>query len=467
RTSRLVAAGMAALLTPAVAAAQVCVDPAGNGCETTIQAGIDAAAAGQTVTVAPGRYQELVTIPAAKAGLRLNASGAILDNTVQGNEEIAAIQVLANDVTIAGLRIRNGDTGIIVGDDDLIIPSGLTLRGVAVEATAYTCVEIHGADDVAIDGSTFASCRRRAIDASSGPDFEGSDGVAVTKSTFRICGSGCIEIDGDDAIVSANKIQQSVGDGIAVNGNDARVEKNKVASGNGGIDVRGASPSIVKNKVTYAIGTAIEAGCDAACAAGEGVVGNKVKYTGDDDNGFFIRGDEAGLIVEKNSVDSAMGDGFFVFGTGVVLTVNKATNNGGDTFESGFDILGSDHVLTGNTASGNANDGFHVRGDGHVLTDNESSGNYGDGFDVDDYNSEPSPVDITLSGNTATDNVGHGFALATDPGNLDPIDVTYTGNAADGNRASFCDSATAGAPTDGGGNSFTIVAAGPCEVDRD
>src|SRR5262245_41519972 len=58
------------LFTSAASHAVVCVDPDNANCEATIQAGVDAAAADEVVQVAPGLYNEEVTIGTAGVILR-------------------------------------------------------------------------------------------------------------------------------------------------------------------------------------------------------------------------------------------------------------------------------------------------------------------------------------------------------------------------------------------------------------
>lgn len=60
----------------AAGAATVCVDPGNPGaCASTIQAGIDAAVAGDTVVVNKGTYYENVQVSAGKDGLTVQAQG--------------------------------------------------------------------------------------------------------------------------------------------------------------------------------------------------------------------------------------------------------------------------------------------------------------------------------------------------------------------------------------------------------
>ena len=445
------------------ARAQVCVNPAGGGCQLTIQAGVDVATAGQTIDVAPDTYSEFVEIPPGKDGLVIEASGVVLDNPTG----VDGISIQSNDVTLRGLEIRNGDRGILIGDTTLVFPSGTTLSGLTLISPSEECILLSGADDTTITGSSFVSCGYEAIAAFEGDDLGGSDGLVVTKSRFRVCGDGCVEVEGDDAVVTGNKIAQAEDEqGIVVTGDNARVEKNTLTAVSGGIFVEGASPIVVKNKVSiYSDYNAYEITCTGACTSAL-VTSNKATNGVDDVGGFTVEATEAGMVVSKNSSLRAADYGFEVLGVGIILTGNKVSSSGGDIDESGFFVWGADHVLTGNTSTLSGNDGFSVRGSGHSLTGNTASENSGDGFDVDDFRGEePVPSGIVLSGNTAIDNVGVGYNVATTQN--DPIGLTLTGNGSSGNRDDYCASIDTGTVTDGGGNSFAVAGAPACEVDHD
>lgn len=445
------------------ARAQVCVNPAGGGCQLTIQAGVDVATAGQTIDVAPDTYSEFVEIPPGKDGLVIEASGVVLDNPTGSD----GISIQSNDVTLRGLELRNADRGILIGDTTLVFPSGTRLSGLTMLSMLDECILLNGADDTIITGSTFTSCGREAIAAFEGDDLGGSDGLVVTKNRFRICDDGCVDVEGDDVVVTGNKVAQSEDDpGIEVIGDNARVEKNTLVEVSGGIRVEGAAPVVVKNKVSiYSDDDAYDVECTSACASAL-VTSNKATNGVDDVGGFALDATEAGMVVSKNSSVRAADYGFEVTGFGITLTGNKASSSGGDIDESGFFVWGSDHVLTGNTSTLSGNDGFSVRGSGHSLAGNTASENSGDGFDVDDFDGdEPVPSGIVLSGNTATDNVGMGYNVATTQ--TDPIGLTLTGNSASDNRGAYCESIDTGTVTDGGGNSFTVAGAPACEVDHD
>lgn len=105
------------------AAANVVVAKDGSGDYTTVQAGIDAVAAGGTVSVKPGTYREVLTVPAAKTGITLrgttgkaadvvvdydNASGTKKpDGSTYGTSGSATATIAANGFTATALTFRN------------------------------------------------------------------------------------------------------------------------------------------------------------------------------------------------------------------------------------------------------------------------------------------------------------------------------------------------------------------------
>ncbi|MEV6641801.1 pectinesterase family protein [Amycolatopsis sp. NPDC051371] len=107
----------------APAAANVVVAKDGTGNYTTVQAGINAVSAGGTVSVKPGTYREVITVPAAKTGITLrgstgkasdvvvdydNASGTTKpDGTTYGTTGSATATIAANGFTASALTFRN------------------------------------------------------------------------------------------------------------------------------------------------------------------------------------------------------------------------------------------------------------------------------------------------------------------------------------------------------------------------
>ncbi|MEQ0560143.1 pectinesterase family protein [Amycolatopsis sp. NEAU-NG30] len=117
-------AGAALSAPPAgAAAANVVVAKDGSGSYTTVQAGINAVSAGGTVSIKPGTYREVISVPSAKTGITLrgttgkasdvvidydNASGTKKpDGSTYGTSGSATATIAANGFTATALTFRN------------------------------------------------------------------------------------------------------------------------------------------------------------------------------------------------------------------------------------------------------------------------------------------------------------------------------------------------------------------------
>jgi pectinesterase len=111
----------ASLVTPAYGHVVVAKD--GSGSFATVQAAINAVAAGGTVSLKPGTYHEVITVPASKTGITLrgttgkaadvvidydNASGTKKpDGSTYGTTGSATATIAANGFTATALTFRN------------------------------------------------------------------------------------------------------------------------------------------------------------------------------------------------------------------------------------------------------------------------------------------------------------------------------------------------------------------------
>jgi nitrous oxidase accessory protein NosD len=145
----MVLAGMPLLSQPAAAATLV-VDDDGAQCPsagyTTIQGAVDAAAAGDTIRVCDGTYNEAVNV--GTAGLTIVADGTpVLDG---GGSLGTAFSVggVATDVTIRGMEVRNYKVNSIIvrGDRALI-------EDVSVDNGSRVGIVLNGASDSRIVNS--------------------------------------------------------------------------------------------------------------------------------------------------------------------------------------------------------------------------------------------------------------------------------------------------------------------------
>ena len=495
-------------LLPALSqGADQCVNPTGTeGCFTSIQAAIDAASAGDTVTIGKGVYLQQFDVPVssfpggAKAGLTVMGQKSIKsDKSKKSNKSMKkhkviidpeispfgdGIDVFADGVTLSSFTLRNGTrNGIHVnfGANDTLIEdvfvTGADTDCVLVEdgPTRLDAMNIRGcgsqgvdaqADDIGIFDSVISNADRGTI-------ISVGERIEIVDNDIRVSeDSECIDHSGNNARIEGNTISSCDTDGIDARGDNIVIKDNDIfavdfqcidgdgdnvlitdnvmaSCSSGGVDWFGAEPTVDNNSVEGANDEGYIVDCVTSCFNGR-VSNNKVTDVPDDDSGFDISA-LTGFLVDGNSAKRVADEGFSISGSGITIQNNKSSGNGGDKVEGGFEIFGSDHTLNHNEAKANHGDGFSINGSGHTLIDNKSKDNVEDGFDV------KAATAIVFNGNEAKNNNGVGFEVSAGSS------VTLSGNEAKDNRIPFC-SDSAGGITDGGANNFMLVGAPACII---
>lgn len=190
-------------LTPALAAATLCVAQHAPGCYSTIQAAVNHASANDVIRVAPGTYKEYVTVGIPVSILGAGAKSTILDAT--------------------GLP-----HGFFVDGFDHAGLSNVTISGFTVENAQFEGILLVSASNVTI--------RRNDIDnndATSGLSFTGAptgcpgqpgDGVYENDETGD-CGGALHLIGTSHAVVSDNSIAGNA-DGVLISDETAESHDN-------------------------------------------------------------------------------------------------------------------------------------------------------------------------------------------------------------------------------------------------
>lgn len=363
------------LATIVVSADAAVIKVAKNGAFPTIQAGIDAADAGDVVQVGPGVYSETLTMDATRAGVTVKAKGSVVLDALGplGVGLGPAITVEAPNVRIQGLTIRHAiSTANTDGIGILALAANLRVEkctinacedaGIAVLAPGATlsrCVIrsmplalfVSGGDgtnidrcvvrgvehalrivsgtSVVVDRLDVRLCERAAIEVATA----NASGVVVRDSKFECVGEHCIVLGDVDALVEGNRFR-SVAGGIVLSGDDAIVRANVfefISAFAAAIDVDGAAGARIEDNVIRDCATAailLDSGSSTATLA---------------DNVVLRAGDELFVAYQ-------------VFGTNHVLDRERVSFAGGDAFR----IDGTDHELFDCIALDAAVDGFDV-----------------------------------------------------------------------------------------------------------
>lgn len=347
-----------ALLGPALAA-QVLKVPSAD--YPTIQSAVDAAAAGQTVVVAKGVWDEEVVIAGKTDVLVVGHGRPKIDPSGMG--------VPFSIVDCARVEVR-GFT-FVAG------PGAGVLLQASADAALVRCRVEGGDPAVAVEGVQRARIERNVLVEAAGTAISFNDQLAGES----------------EALVLRNRILRPASDGIAVRGEDHVLERNRIVEPGdyGGYSANGSSGSRwVRNRIV-----APQDGGLLIAGSFDSLEDNRVLASGHLGIHVTDQGDHVALA--GNRVVQADGPGLLVEAIECTLADERVRRAG----EYGLWVSASltqveDVRVSRSGAPGSGYDGVRVAGIFNTFTGCRVTGSDGDGFHVEDI-----ATGCTFTGNRA------------------------------------------------------------------
>ena len=438
------ALGASVSLLPGPAWGARCVNTGGTaGCYSTLQAAVDAAGAGETVTIRPGIYNQTVRIISPKVGLRLvgggvNASQVVISGFGLGGDTInvQAYGVRIQKLTVAattgvGIRSTAGAPGLLV--------SGVTVRtsnasGVLLEDSG----EVRNSTFIACSTGVYASSsalnvviRQNSFSNCNNAIYSQAPSTLVTGNAIVSGSQGIYVSNGVLGQILNNSVRDCSGNGIVASGTPKStavmiVKNNLVEGGNQGISATGPVLDLEKNTVRGASQKGIEFTCETA--TGSALRNNVVEGS---QSGFVVSNTDpaVGLAISGNVARGASTVGFQIDGEDNTVEKNAASLCGMNLNGGGFNINGSGNTVRNNKAINNGWVGITIR-ENTVAELNTASGN---------------AIGILLNGNlnTVQNNIARSNALYGIKVDAAAASNTVQGNVARSNIAvDFCNAGT-------------------------
>ncbi len=455
-------------LAPVAVAATVTVSP--NGPITSIQGGVDAAAAGDTVLVKTGTYVETVSI-SGKAGIVLKAKGKVtLDARPGGTAGSGAAIVIASSdtVVVEGFTIRHaksdgmgnlgrgaiatGSLGVTVRKCTFVACEDFAVQITGVSARVDSCKVVGGGGGVNVIGNGFSVTKTTVRDVEDdGVRVNGLLGLVQSCSIagtsigqgIHLTGQGCviekcqitrteaeaILLSNDDNLIQKNVIRDINDEGIhSLSANGTQVLSNTISgTANEAIALDGDDVVVRKNKLSDfgAAGIAVEGGNFA-------IEQNTLVGAGINSLGITVSTAPGGGTIEKNSVSDVRDGGIVIESTaGMTQVVKNTVQRCGNAGSAGIRVAGNAVVVDGNKVKDGAGDGISISADTVLVQGNTVTNQAIDGIDVNSAGADG----VQLIANVVSGNAAEGIEN-------NGTNTVCTNNVAKGNRTDITNDGT-------------------------